>query len=107
MHSHETTTCANVCLERRLLRLVQHVLGGTEEHDDGVVAEVVARERARVLGNVDAEAFGLPELTKQTLTALDGGVPKAKSPGEDEDAKRVIFVRDGGLGGVTTGKDER
>ena len=104
---HETSTSANVSFERLLLRLVQHVLGGIEEHEDGVAAEVVARELARVLGDVDAEAFGLRELTKHTLTALDRGVPEAGGPGEDEDAKCIVSVRDGGVGGVTTARNER
>ena len=107
VHPHETSISANVSFERLLLRLVQHVLGGIEEHEDGVAAEVVARELARVLGDVDAEAFGLRELTKHTLTALDRGVPEAGGPGEDEDAKCIVSVRDGGVGGVTTARNER
>jgi hypothetical protein len=74
----------DVVLEGSLLLIVQDVAGRVQPDDRVVLGEVRLRERGRVLGRVDREAVGGPDLLDGGDAGLDRVMAEAARLGEHE-----------------------
>ena len=86
-------------LERRLLRVVEHLAGRREEHDDVVLREVRVGERRGVLGRGHGEVVRRAELLDRGDPLRDRVVPEAARLGEDEhvlERARLLGARGSG-----------
>jgi hypothetical protein len=84
VHADVSAAGLDVTFERRLLGCIEHVTGGVQKHDRGVLSEVDVREVTCVLGGIDGEIVRYPELLDGCDAVGDGCVSETGRFGEHE-----------------------
>jgi hypothetical protein len=96
MHSYVTASAVHVRLEGGLLAVVEHITGRVEEHHRLVLGQVGRDEGVRVLGRVDGEVVGGPQLAYGLDPGGDRVVPEPGRLGEHQHIEGRGLGGDGG-----------